>query len=150
MPTVTAIQAPDLSKTTPRSCYATLGPFILLPRIIDKCRAALAGTLGEYASGCGLDMLFFNHFAISYDAFKAAVETGKTDEELLAWVMANIVDPVDATEEAILAWSYDARTYSPDTKEKKAYYETYRRTSAAHRTDVTTWFALLEAEEQAQ
>jgi len=149
MTTANAIQAPDLTKTAPRSCYATLGPFILLPRIIDKCRAALAGTLGDYATGCGLDMLFFNHFAISYDAFKAAVETGKTDDELLAWVMANIVDPLDATDEAILAWSYDARMYSPDTKEKKAYYETYRRASVAHRNNVTTWFELLEAEEQA-
>ena len=149
MTTANAIHALDLTKIAPRSCYATLGPFILLPRIIDKCRAALAGTLGEYATGCGLDMLFFNHFAISYDAFKAAVESGKTDDELLAWVRANIVDPLDATDEAILAWSYDARMYSPDTKEKKAYYETYRRASVAHRNDVTTWFELLEAEEQA-
>ena len=34
----------DLSKRPPRSTRTRLGGYVLLPRIIDKCRAVIAGT----------------------------------------------------------------------------------------------------------
>ena len=41
----------DLTKQAPRSCYVRLGGYVILPRLIDKARAASAGKLGEYYDG---------------------------------------------------------------------------------------------------
>ena len=42
-----AIHAPDLTKQPPRSPRVRLGGYVILPRILDKGRALLAGTQGE-------------------------------------------------------------------------------------------------------
>ncbi|MEO7677968.1 MAG: DUF5069 domain-containing protein, partial [Verrucomicrobiota bacterium] len=39
---------PDLTQRPPRSPRVRLGGYVLLPRILDKGRALLAGKLGEY------------------------------------------------------------------------------------------------------
>jgi hypothetical protein len=49
--TTMAIKAPDLTKQAPRSPRVRLGGYAILPRMIDKGRAALAGMLGEYNYG---------------------------------------------------------------------------------------------------
>ena len=43
----------DLTKTAPRSPYEMLEGIVFLPRAIDKMRAHLAGTKGEYNSHAG-------------------------------------------------------------------------------------------------
>ena len=51
----------DLTQRPPRSPRVRLGGYVLLPRIIDKARASLAGKLGDYHfAGKGLDRHFFN------------------------------------------------------------------------------------------
>ena len=44
--------APDLTQRPPRSPRVRLGGYVLLPRLLDKGRAALAGTLGEARRIC--------------------------------------------------------------------------------------------------
>ncbi len=39
--------AKDLTKEYPRSPRETLAGYVLAARVLDKCRAAIAGTLGE-------------------------------------------------------------------------------------------------------
>jgi len=46
---------PDLTIHPPRSARAQLGGICALPRLIDKCRATLAGKNGEYHFNCPLD-----------------------------------------------------------------------------------------------
>src|SRR3712207_2669692 len=43
----------DLTQTVPRSPYEVLGGIVFLPRAIDKMRAHLSGTKGEYNSHFG-------------------------------------------------------------------------------------------------
>jgi hypothetical protein len=38
----------DLTQRPPRSVRVRLGRYIILPRLLDKCRATLAGKNGEY------------------------------------------------------------------------------------------------------
>lgn len=38
----------DLTKRPPRSPRVRLGGYVLLPRLLDKCRAELGGNAGEY------------------------------------------------------------------------------------------------------
>jgi len=47
--------SPDLTQSPPRSPRVRLGGFAHLPRLIDKARATLAGTNGEYNYDCGMD-----------------------------------------------------------------------------------------------
>ena len=44
----------------PRSPRETLGHYVIAARTLDKCRAALAGTLGDYKFDCPLDNFFFD------------------------------------------------------------------------------------------
>ncbi len=86
MSTTDSFSAPDLSTVYPRSPRETLGGFVVAARTLDKCRAAVANTLGEYHFDCPLDNLLFEFTGISADAFRAKVETGVSDEEFGNWL----------------------------------------------------------------
>src|SRR6266481_1646281 len=72
-------------KEYPRSPRQTLGGYVLAARALDKCRAVLARTQGEYHSNCPLDQRWLKFAEIEYDAFKSFVATGATDQEVIAW-----------------------------------------------------------------
>jgi hypothetical protein len=55
-------------------------------RTLDKCRATLAGTAGEYHFDCPLDNLFFAFVEISAESFKNFVASGASDEEVATWI----------------------------------------------------------------
>jgi len=80
------ILAKDLSHEFPRSPRETLGGYVLAGRTLDKCRATLVGTNGEYHFDCPLDNFFFSFAEIAADEFKAFVATGASDEEVAQWV----------------------------------------------------------------
>ena len=56
---------------------------------MDKCRAALAVTNGEYHFDCPLDNFFFGFAEIKPDAFKEFVATGANDEAVAEWIASN-------------------------------------------------------------
>ena len=99
----------NLTQRPPRSPRVRLGGYAILPRIIDKCRADIAGTLGEYAYNCSLDRHFFNFTGIDANAFKAEVASGKGDGALLQWVTAQVGSKLSPW--AIIQWSsyHDSR-----------------------------------------
>src|SRR5687767_6912807 len=80
--------APDLrdSKQYPRSPRTTLAGYVLAARAVDKCRAVLAGSQGEFHSNCPLDQRWLKFAEIEYDAFRSFVATGATDDEVAAWI----------------------------------------------------------------
>ncbi len=78
--------AKDLTKEFPRSPRETLAGYVIAARCLDKCRSVLAGTAGEYHSGCPLDVFFLEFTGIAYDDFKALVATGATDTEVEVWI----------------------------------------------------------------
>jgi hypothetical protein len=60
----------DLRTNDPRSPFEELGGIKLLARIIDKGRAAIAGTLGQYIFyDCVLDQIFFDAVNVSRSEF---------------------------------------------------------------------------------
>ena len=87
--TMAKIKAKDLTKEPPRPPSQRLGGFTILARTIDKCRAHLAGTIGDYHFDCPLDNVLFGFKGIKGDNFKAFVATGATDEEIVRWVHEN-------------------------------------------------------------
>lgn len=78
--------AKDLTKEFPRSPRELLAGYVIAARAVDKCRSVLAGTAGEYHSGCPVDAMFLDFAGISYDQFKEFVATGATDAEIAGWI----------------------------------------------------------------
>lgn len=138
------IKAPDLRKQFPRSPHEDLGGYVLLPRIIDKCRALLSGTIGEYKYNCPLDRQFFDFTSLDAEEFKKQVAAGKSDEDLLAFVKAK---GEAHTESEILCWSFEQRQRGPQLADQKAYFEQLRKKCAPKHPWVGAWFDVLDAEE---
>ena len=85
----TPIITRDLTKQAPHSPRERIAGFAIASRAVDKCRASLAGTLGEYHYDCPLDNELFIFKGINGEQFKAAVQAAKNYEEVGAWLLAN-------------------------------------------------------------
>ena len=93
----------DLTQRPPRSVRTRLGRYLILPRMLDKCRATIAGKNGEYHYNCPLDQYFLNFVGIDAEELKNEVATGKCDGEILEWIEANAKKPREQWE--IAQWS---------------------------------------------
>ncbi len=82
--------AKDLSTDFPRSPRETIAGYVIAARTLDKCRATIAGTAGEYHFNCPLDNFFFSFAGISGDEFKDFVATGASDEEVAKWIEGKV------------------------------------------------------------
>ena len=78
--------APDLTKGFPGSPHAMLGGYVLSKRAVDKCRAVLAGTAGEYHADCPLDNIFLGFAGIKFDDLRDFLATGADDEAVSKWI----------------------------------------------------------------
>lgn len=118
------IQAKDLNKTYPRSPREKLGDYILLARIVDKCRAEHAGQNGPYNFGRRLDQFFFDFTGIDMAVFKDFVASGANDDAIVQWV--NEHSQVKRREDVIL-WNNRMRNarVSDLPPEIQAYQEDY-------------------------
>ena len=76
----------DLTKNYPRSPRETLAGYVIASRMLDKCRAVVAGTAGEYHFDCPLDNYFLGFTGIAAAQFKDFVATGATDTDVAAWI----------------------------------------------------------------
>jgi hypothetical protein len=124
-----------------------LGGYVLLPRILDKVRALVAGTTGDYRYGAQrMDRHFFNFTGIDPAAFQTAAARGLGDGEMLAWVQANARTPREPWE--IAAWSayHEARGPDSDAETLKEFSEAVAE-HAPRREDIKTWFDLLDLDD---
>jgi hypothetical protein len=78
----------DLRMHPPRSPQVMLGGLYFLARTIDKTRAKLQDTLGNYKIGPGFSVYLFEWLGITEDDFTQAVREAKTDEDVVAWLLA--------------------------------------------------------------
>ena len=104
------ILARDLTKQAPHSPRERIAGFVIASRAVDKCRASLAGTLGEYVYDCPLDNLLFNFKGITSDQFKTAVQASTNYEEVGDWLLAN---GTTKTAAEIKTWSDEVEASSP-------------------------------------
>lgn len=92
----------DLTQNPPRSPRIRLGGFAILARSIDKCRALLSNTIGEYDFDCELDRMLFDWKGITGDNLKKYIAEGHSDNEIVEWVKKNGVAKSNAE---IMKWS---------------------------------------------
>jgi hypothetical protein len=114
------IIARDLTKQPPHSPRERIAGFAIASRAVDKCRASLAGTLGEYLYDCPLDKLLFEFKGITGAQFKTAVQASTGDEDVGAWLQAN---GTTKTAFEIKTWSDEMEASSlMKNPEKRSYF----------------------------
>ena len=140
------MKAKDLSAEPPRSPRVRIRDYALLARAIDKCRAELASTGGDYHYACPLDQTLFAFKGVTSEEFRAQVERGRSDEELALWLDTH---GLDKTPGEIVVWSDSMEGYSLYANlEKRASFvvECKRLGLNPARTTLFEW---LEADDRA-
>jgi hypothetical protein len=112
--------AKDLSREAPRSPRVRLGDYALMARMIDKGRATINGTNGEYHFNCPVDNLLFSFKGVTGDEVRAVLASGMADSEILAWFNTHGT-PKNGME--IKDWSDAMEAQRPyDTPEKRDWF----------------------------
>ncbi|MBS0180987.1 MAG: DUF5069 domain-containing protein [Nitrospira sp.] len=134
----------DLRKDFPRSMRFKLAGYAHLARMIDKCRAALARTEGEYIYPCPIDERLMEFVGITSDQFTAAVQANSTDEGVVKWLeqTAKLYEPVQLEE-----WNQKLLARGPSSPESAAKFKKYLAAIDPSRTDITAWSDLQDLEE---
>jgi hypothetical protein len=110
----------DLTKQAPHSPRERIAGFAIASRTIDKCRASIAGAIGEYHYDCPLDNMLFSFKGINGGQFKAAVQAAKNYEDVGVWLQANGMAKTPAE---IKAWSDEVEADSMiKNPEKRAFF----------------------------
>ena len=141
----TPIIAKDLSKVAPHSPRARVAGFVIVSRAVDKCRASMAGTPGEYLYDCPLDNLLFDFKGITGQEFKTAVQDSMYYEEVGAWLHANGT-PKTAVE--INSWSDETEAASPMRNPERRSYFIQSCSVLGLNPQMNTTFDLLEADDR--
>jgi len=142
---MTLNNAPDLTKQPPRSPRVRLGGYVILPRLLDKGRATIAGKNGEYKYACPLDERFIEFTGIDDAALKQELATGKGDGEILEWIATHSLHK--RTEPEIEAWSEFASRRTPADPESREFFNGLHQKVAPKREDIVTWFDLLDLDD---
>lgn len=139
------MNAPDLTQCPPRSARVRLGGFAILPRLLDKGRATIAGKNGEYHYNCPLDQRFFEFTGIGADALKERLAQGKGDGEILEWIHTSM-EPQRTLHE-IIAWSSYQEQRVPTDIDSRQFFNDIHAKTAPKREDIHTWFDLLDVDD---
>src|ERR1700694_184889 len=132
----------DLRSRAPRSPREKLWGLYLLPRTIDKLRAALpGGDLGRYLVLGGQSKILAGRLGIDLHELLEVVGQAKDDDDVVAWVRRHS-DPAtyDAINEA-----FENRVQADVPPENRALFE--GNYSAALRAKHQRLFDLLEADD---
>jgi hypothetical protein len=135
----------DLTQRPPRSPRVRLGGYVIFPRMLDKCRAMLAGTLGEYHYNCPLDQQWLGFAGIDAEALKQQVASGTGDGEILAWITAHSTTKPNASQIAV--WSAGQEQRAPMDVDAREFFQDEHKRLAPQREDVASWFDLLDLDD---
>ena len=133
----------DLTQRPPRSPRLKLGGYVILPRMLDKGRAEVAGKAGEYNFACPLDQRFLSFTGLQAGDILDLLKAAKSDTEVLAWIREH----TKLTEPEIMLWSEFQIRRSPSDVESREYYNESIKKLAPNRDDLTTWFDLLDLDD---
>jgi hypothetical protein len=141
----TPIIARDLTKQPPQSPRERVAGFAIAGRAIDKCRASLAGTPGEYHYDCPMDKMLFSFKGITGAQFETAVQASTNYEEVGAWLQAN---GTKKTLAEIKTWSDEMEASSLMKDPDKRAYFTEDCARLGLNPQMNTTFDWLEADDR--
>lgn len=119
--------------------------YVHLARMIDKCRAVLAKTEGEYMYPCPMDDRLMEFTGITADQFTAAVKANPSDDAVARWFtqMAKAHPPAE-----LEAWNRMMLSRGPSSPQSMMKFKKYRDAIDPSRTDLTAWSDLQDLEER--
>ena len=118
--------------------------YVHLARMIDKCRATLAGTEGEYIYPCPMDERLLKFAGITDEEFTATVKANPTDQSVTQWFKQA---SIPHQQEELHEWNEMMLTRGPSTPDKQKYFDKLRNAVDPSRTDLTAWSDLQDLEE---
>ena len=135
----------DLTKGPPRSPYEKLGGIVFLPRSIDKVRAHIAGTAGEYKAMTGYSEQLFDFLDLSPQKFHTIVRSNLDDASVLAAIQQYSRRPTSE----ITAFNQRAINYPPPEDEAgwERHWELLEVAGQGHRKDIKTMFDRLDLDD---
>lgn len=136
----------DLTKEAPRSPRVRVGGYVILGRTIDKCRALVAGNIGEYHFDCPLDNMLFGFKGVKGVDFKAQIENGASDQQTAEWLDAN---GEQKTPDEIKRWADETEAYNPYNLPDKRDWFIEQTKPLGLDPAKTTLFDWLEADDKA-
>ena len=139
--------APDLSKRPPRSVRVRLGGYVILPRMLDKGRADVAGTAGEYHYNCPLDQHFLQFTGVDPVALREQLAAGLGDGEILGWIKSHATQK--RTDLEIAQWSAYHDSRGPASVEQREWFQALHKEIGPDRDDLATWMDLLDLDDYA-
>lgn len=134
----------DLRTAFPRSMKVQLAGYVHLARMIDKCRAVVAGTEGEYIYPCPMDERLLEYAGLTAEQFTAAVRANQTDDGVVKWFQ-DTATPHGTGE--LVEWNRLLLARGPSSPESSEKFKRYRDAVDASRTDITAWSDLQDLEE---
>jgi uncharacterized protein DUF5069 len=135
----------DLTKEAPRSPRIRVGGYAILGRTIDKCRALVAGNIAEYHFNCPLDRTLFGFKGVKGEDFKAQIEQGASDQEIIEWLNRS---GEKKTQGEINRWSESVEVGSlHDDPEKREFFVEQTRKLGLDPAKTTT-FEWLEIDDK--
>jgi hypothetical protein len=117
----------------------------MLARVLDKARATMAGTQGDYIYGNPMDQHFFSFTGIRQEDLLREVKTGAGDWALLQWVNENAT-PGRAPHE-VRAWSAWLETMPVGEAEDLEWFAAQAKRINPVRTDLQTIMDYLDADD---
>ncbi len=140
------IAAPNLTQRPPRSPRCRLGGYVTLPRMLDKGRADVAGTIGQFKYDAPLDQHIINFLCLDVAGLRAQLAAGKGDGEILEWLKGNSKNKHTPWE--IEQWSEFMLRRGPDSDAETLGFFLERLGSFSKtREDIQTWFDLLDLDD---
>ena len=139
------ITGKDLTKQAPRSPRIRVGGYAILGRTLDKCRALVAGNIGEYHFDCPLDNMLFGFKGVKGDDFKAQIDQGAGDHEMVEWLNQSGEKKTPAQ---INRWSekVEASSLHDDLEKREFFIERTRKLGLD--PEKTTTFDWLEVDDR--
>lgn len=136
----------DLTKEAPRSPRTRVGGYVILGRTIDKCRALIAGNIGDYHFDCPLDNMLFGFKGVKGPDFKAQIENGASDQQMAEWLDQS---GEKKTAEEIKRWADEREAYKPhDDPERREWFAEQTKPLGLDPA-TTTLFDWLDADDKA-
>lgn len=135
----------DLTVRAPRTPYSrNIADLYAVARLADKARADKAGKLNDYIYNCPIDQAVLAFTNLSADAFQDAAYHNPNDLELTDWMLKNTT----CNQAEISTFNAQIAQRGPETDEQKEFFQTALNRIAPHRTDITTWFDLLDLDDE--
>lgn len=134
----------DLRKDFPRSMRVKMDGYVHLARMIDKCRAVLAKTEGEYIYPCPMDDRLMKFTGITVDQFTASVKANPSDDTVAKWFTRTAKAHTPAELES---WNRMMLNRGPSSPQSMVKFKKYLDAIDPSRTDLTAWADLQDLEE---